>query len=179
MWRMGLLLTLLLVVTPALACDFQYDPISSKQYYRASGWMLPAVGEFKSYGPLHQFLIMNLGIVPAAIAEELRQDTDNVVEFPAQEFSLDSAPKIMRSAKYDAGIARWKVNGRVIAYSYVMEPVEAHKVNGKWRVDARAACIFTGTFIDDRGDGVFRVLVPGTLKPDLIPKWARQEQSSN
>src|SRR5215475_2545599 len=152
MWRIGLLLAVVLVAAAALACDLQYDPSSSSHYYRASAWTLPAVAEFNSYGPPHPSLIISLGIVPGAVAEELRQDDDYVVEFPAQEFTLDGARKKMRPAKYDAGIARWKVNGHVVACSYVMEPVEAHKVLGKWKVVARAACIFTVTFIDDQGD---------------------------
>jgi hypothetical protein len=36
------LLTLVLVLVPAaFACEFQYDPASIPQCYRATGWILP------------------------------------------------------------------------------------------------------------------------------------------
>jgi hypothetical protein len=171
MWCRCLILTVAIGCTAAAACDLQYDSVSYRRYYRANGWMLPGVGEFSSYGAVHSSLLISIGIVPGAVVEELRQDDDYVVDFPAQEFTLDGAQKRMRRALYDAGIARWKVNGHVVAYSYVMEPVNAHKVKGKWKVDSHAACIFTATFIDAEGDGVFRLLVPGPLKADLIPQW--------
>ena len=52
----------------------------------------------------------------------------------------------------------------------------AKKIAGKWNVEPEAGCIFTATFIDDKGDEVFRVLVPDRLTPDLIPRWATSEK---
>jgi hypothetical protein len=42
----------------------------------------------------------------------------------------------------------------------------------KWKIDDEAACIFFATFVDDKGDGVFRQLIRGALAPDLVPAWA-------
>jgi hypothetical protein len=62
----------------------------------------------------------------------------------------------------------------VFAYSYSLIPIsKAYKQQGKWVYEGELACMFYGTFIDDKGDGTFRVLVPDTLKPELIPMWAK------
>src|SRR5208282_6547656 len=165
MWRIGLLAMLQLVVTSALACTFQYDPISAQKYYRANGWMLPGTSDFKiSTTPPISILAM-IGMVPGTVAKNLLLDESyDIIEFPAQEFVQDGARKRMRAAQFSAGIVRWEVDGHVIAYSYILVPAVGHKTNGKWSIDSEAGCIFTATFIDDVGDGVFRLLVPGTLK---------------
>jgi hypothetical protein len=69
----------------------------------------------------------------------------------------------MRPQPAKATIVRWKLYRHVVAYSYTLIPVAAHRAGGKWVVDSEAACVFTATFIDDKGDGVFRVLVPVAL----------------
>ena len=51
----------------------------------------------------------------------------------------------------------------------------AHQDQGKWIIDSEAACVFDVTFIDDRGDGIFRVMVHGPFPPDRVPSWARAE----
>jgi hypothetical protein len=38
--------------------------------------------------------------------------------------------------------------------------------------------MFYGTFIDNKGDGVFRTLVPGALTPELNPLWAKSPGNS-
>jgi hypothetical protein len=48
-----------------------------------------------------------------------------------------------------ASIVPWKMNGHVVAYSYGLIPVEAHKIGAKWNVESEAGCLFTATFIDD------------------------------
>jgi hypothetical protein len=133
-----------------MACDLEYDPASSPQYYRQDGWALPGVAD----------------------------QSPVIVEFPAQEFVLNGARKRMRSMQVKATIFPWRMHGRVVAYSYHLIPVWAHRVNGKWVMDAEAACTFTATFIDNKGDGVFRVLVPGDFTPELIPRWARPKKTA-
>jgi hypothetical protein len=133
-----------------MACEFEYDPASSPQYYRQDGWVLPGVADQPPY----------------------------IVEFPAQEFVLNGARKRMRPMLVKATILPRRMRGRVAAYSYTMIPVAAHRVNGKWVMDAEAACIFTATFIDNKGDGVFRVLVAGDFTPELIPRWARPKKKT-
>jgi len=70
-----------------------------------------------------------------------------------------------------AAIVRWDRNGTVFAYSYALTPVAAHRIQGKWQIDSEVGCVFDAAFIDDRGDGVFRLLVPGRLTEVLVPAW--------
>ncbi len=58
-------------------------------------------------------------------------------------------------------VRRWLINDRIVAYSYGLIPVTAHQDKGKWIIDSEAACVFDVTFIDDEGDGIFRVMVHG------------------
>jgi hypothetical protein len=116
--------------------------------------------------------------VPGAVAELLPHDEyPYIIEFPAQDFVLNGARQKMRPAQVKAGIVRWKIDGHIIAYSYGLIPVTARRVNGKWEVQSELGCIFAATFIDDKGDGVFRVLVPGALTADLIPRWAQPKEN--
>ena len=100
-----------------------------------------------------------------------------IAEFPAQEFVLKGSRQRMRASLVKATIVRWQVEKRAVAYSYTMIPVMAHRKDGKWIVDAEAACIFWATFLDDKGDGVFRVLVPTPFAAELIPLWAKKKKS--
>ena len=99
-----------------------------------------------------------------------------IVQFPAQEFVLNGVRERMHAIQVKATIIRWEVGKHVVAYSYGLIPVVAHRHNGKWIVENELGCIFYATFIDDKGDGVFRVLVPASLTADLIPSWARREE---
>ena len=72
-----------------------------------------------------------------------------------------------------ATLLRWEVNGHVVAYSYGLTPVRARRHKGNWVVESEAGCVFYATFIDDKGDGIFRTLVPSVFTPDLVPKWAK------
>ena len=96
-----------------------------------------------------------------------------IVELPAQKFLLNGSRQRMRPAQVKVSIVRWKVAGHIVAYSYGLIPVIAKKIGAKWNVQSEAGCIFTATFIDDKGDGIFRVLVPDRLTADLIPRWAK------
>lgn len=99
-----------------------------------------------------------------------------IIEFPAQVFVLGGKRQKLRRAQFKATVVRMELNGNVIAYSYGLIPVTAHKKKKKWVITSEAACIFTATFIDDRGDGVFRILAPNGLTLDLVPQWALPKQ---
>ena len=168
---------LLLFSPTVLACDFQFSPATSPQFYREQGWILPGTTDFnpratpRSYGA-------PMGQVPGAKARLLSHDEDPyIVDFPAQEFIVDGARQRMHSIQVKATIVRWDVGDRVVAYSYGLIPVVAHRKNGKWVVTSEMACIFDATFIDDKGDGVFRVLVRGVLTSDLVPPWAKRNEN--
>ena len=74
-------------------------------------------------------------------------------------------------------IVRYSIGAKVVAFSYGLIPVKARREDGNWVVESETACIFTATFIDDKGDGVFRLLVSGAFTPDLVPRWAKPQKS--
>jgi len=66
-----------------------------------------------------------------------------------------------------------RLEGKIVAYTIGLTPVFARRENGKWKMNGEAGCIFYGTFIDDNGDGIFRLLAPGWMTPELVPGWAQ------
>jgi hypothetical protein len=160
-----------LFAAPAFACDFKYDPVSIHQYYRADGWNLPGIEDNPS-ARVDASGLPSAPPIPGFEARIIRHESPNVVIFPAQEFTLNGTRQKMQAAQVKAGILRLVASGRTVAYSYGLTPVNAHRENGKWVIDAEAGCIFEATFIDDKGDGVFRIQVPGPLTADLVPSWA-------
>ena len=178
MWRFGLLIVWLTTVPSLIACDFQYDPASVANYYREQGWTLPGTTDFNLSATPRTSEAPELAQIPGAVAQLLPHDEyPYIVEFPSQEFVLNGSRKKMRPAQLKATIVRWKVEGKIVAYSYGLVPVVARRVNGQWKIEIEAGCIFTATFIDDKGDGVFHVLVPGAFATELVPLWARPPKS--
>jgi hypothetical protein len=169
----------LLLFSPAvLACDFEFSPAAIPQFYRAQGWILPGTTDFNPRATPRSYGAPVRGEVPGAKARLLSHDEDPyIIEFPAQEFILDGARNRMHSIQVKATIVRWDVGDRVVAYSYGLIPVVAHRKNGKWVVTSELGCIFDATFLDDKGDGIFRVLVRGVLTPDLVPLWAKRNEN--
>ena len=180
MCRVASLIAALIIVPAAFACDFQYDPASVTTYYRVEGWSLPGVKDFNpevmpriNHAPLR-------AQVDGTVAQVLPHNEDPyIVAFPTQEFVLNGARQKSRSLQAMAVVVRWMMDGHTIAYSYDLIPVTAHRMFGlfgRWRVESEMACTFTVTFVDDKGDGIFRTLVPGPLTTDLVPRWARPPQ---
>jgi hypothetical protein len=165
------LVVLNLRVPAALACEFQYDTVSTPRYYREEGWSLPGTKAFNS-STVHSDKSSPAESIGGAMGQALVHESPNVVNFPAQEFLLKGVRQRMRAAQVQVGIVRWVLHGHTIAYSYSLNPIAAHRENGKWIIDSMAACIYFATFIDDKGDGVFRVLVPDRFTAELVPLWA-------
>jgi hypothetical protein len=162
----------------ALGCDFRYDPASIHRFYREQGWTLPGIHDDDPQLKVNLYGIPPLDVmrsVPEAKAYPLRRDENHyVVEFPNEDFLLGNERKRMRPLVAKASIVRWEVSRKVVAYSYGLIPItRAYQKSGKWVYEGEVGCMFYGTFIDDKGDGVFRTLVPGALTPELIPLWAK------
>jgi hypothetical protein len=174
-WKIALFV--LMVSSAAFACDLKYDPASLPQFYREKGWTLPGI---KDEGPWRSDQHYDLPIgetIPGVKASIVVHQFPYIVSFPKQEFLLNGTRQRLRSMQVKASIVRLKVDDRVIAYSYGLIPVSARKKNGKWVISTEMGCMFSVTFIDDRGDGVFRLLVPNGLTPDLVPRWAKPKKS--
>ena len=167
------------VVMPCLVspCTFQFDPAAHVKYYRSEGWQLPGLADVNSSATgRYVGFYPQVTNIPGARALALPSERDHVIDFPAQTFMFDGALKRMRPALMVSAIVRWEVNGRIFAYSYGLIPVSAHRTKSKWKIDSMAACIFDATFIDENGDGVFRLLVPQALTESLVPAWVKLPQ---
>ena len=178
MRRIAILLALLSPIpVAASACGFQFDPVGDIRYLRSQGWQLPGTADFDPSAPVKYLGLYPVRKVVGAKASALPHYEDPyIVEFSAQEFQVDGARKRMRPAVVRAAIIRWEMNGKTFAYSYGLVPLSAHRIKEKWVVDGEAGCSFDVTFIDDRGDGVFRVLVPTSMREDLVPDWVKHNQ---
>ncbi len=123
--------------------------------------------------------------IPGLSAFIILHENPYIAEFPSVEFNLTGKRHRMPSQQMrlsgflgKAWIVRWETDdAKVVAYTYSFIPVSAHRSGDKWRVDSEAGCVFDTTFIDDRGDGVFRIMVDGDMRPALIPAWAKEPKS--
>jgi len=177
-----------LLVAAAQACDYRIEPAAFSYFYRSEGWKMPAVerGELSapiSFPASYSFKDWKFGAVPipgVTVRVILFESSDRdatesgLFEIPRQEFEQGGKHRVMPSQYM--GVTRWvyryDVDGKVIAYTFGFSPVDAHRVGDKLVVDGEVGCVFNTTFIDDKGDGVFRTLAPGDLTPDALPQWA-------
>ena len=153
--------TLMLFAT-GWACEFQHDPAALPHYYRADGWQLPGISEFNPSTKSDALGSPTVAQIPGAVFRVLPHEDPYIVSFPAVSFDLNGSGKRMRPLLAKAKILRIEVDGKIVAYTYALIPVwEAHKNSkGEWVIKGEAACIFTATFIDDRGMGFFVFLFP-------------------
>jgi hypothetical protein len=121
--------------------DFSVAVLEDQQTYEKLHWNVPGA---KPLGLVHD-------------------ENPYVIKFPTQEFVIDGHRKRMNATYAEASIVRWEYNGHVIAYTYRLTPVIVRRVHGKWVIHGSWLCDFSATFIDDQGDGVFRVLVQSRL----------------
>ena len=164
----------LLVSSARAGCGFRFDPASLPHYYRAEGWQLPGTTDFKTSAMPHiSGVPLPRRPIPGVVFQLLPHDDPFVIRFGEQVFDLNGAHYRMRSLIAKATVIRVMIDGKVVAYSYGLAPVSAERKNGKWMVHSEGGCEFEATFIDDKGDGVFRLLVPGAFTQDLIPAWAK------
>lgn len=159
----------LAATTPSVAaCRLQYDPVAVVQFYRQEGWELPGLANvnLKAHTSTYDLppLLDVLRNVPNSKASLLPlDDKHRIIRMPKQVFELNGIHQTMRPFVAKATIVRVEVNGKIVAYSYGLIPINDGVESG---------CIFFANFIDDKGDGVFRLLVPDALTKDLIPAWA-------
>lgn len=173
-------LAALLLITSALggACEFKFDAVAIPRYYRADGWQLPGIIDYNAKAKVDYLGLYQASSVAGAKAFALPHDEDPyIVELPVQLFTLDGKEQRMRSMQARAGILRWEMGGKIFAYSYGLVPVAAHRTNGVWKIDVEVGCVFSATFIDETGDGVFRLLVPSKLTESLVPAWVKKPEA--
>jgi hypothetical protein len=187
---LNIVLASLFLIGVAHACDFKTEPAALRQFFRSEGWVLPEISSgkvsapivFRGYpkdwwkGPLP------FGPIPGLTVRMITRDPSeanlNLFEIPRQEYEQDDKHRMMSSQylAFDHQVYRYEVEGKVVAYTFRLTPTEGHWNEGKWISEGEVACDFIATFVDNAGDGVFRVLLPGALTPDLVPRWALDRQ---
>jgi hypothetical protein len=156
------------VVTSRAQCTFHTEPVDYVRYYRAEGWVLPGIHD----GTLSA---ANTNVGPLGLGVRLvSHDGKYVADFPRVDFQANGKQRRMSAQQMliNRGVMGWEMNGKAFAYSYSLTPVTAHRKANKWTIDAEAGCEFDVNFIDDKGDGIFRLLVFGRLDPDAIVQFA-------
>lgn len=151
----------LAIMPVVVGCTFQFDPAASERYYRAEGWELPGIRDFDLKAPLRTEFA---GVLDVRAIILPHGNHPYIVNLPAQIFTLNGETKRMRAVLARATVMRLEVNGKVFGYEYAMIPVQAHRRNGFWKIDSESLCVFSATFIDETGNGVFTALYPDSLK---------------
>ena len=176
----------------AYACDFQIDPAAAVRFYRTDGWVLPPIERGKLTnpviveGPGQSAVAWKLGPGPIqglttrVVIHEGSEAEPNLFDIPRQEFERNGKRQILAAQMMvmDHWTWRYDIDGKVVAYTVGLTPVFGHRENGKWKTESEVGCIFYATFVDDRGDGVFRLLAPGWMVPELIPGWVKDSKKS-
>ncbi len=164
----------LIAMPIVVGCSFQFDPAATVRYYRAEGWELPGIHDFDPKAPLRSELA---GVLDVRAILLPHGNHPYVINLPAQIFTLNGETKKMRPVLARATVMRLELNGRVFGYEYAMIPVEAHRSNGAWKIDSESLCVFSATFIDETGKGVFIALFPGGLAEPMIPEWVHAKSA--
>jgi hypothetical protein len=150
---------------PMLAqCGFVAEPVSENRWYRSSGWELPGA---KSGKIIPTEVIINGK--PPAWPEGMRVSVivhrkGYHANFPAAVFEEAGQPKKMKARSLTLQqLLRWEIKGKVYAYSYTLVP-------------DRSLYVFSVDIVDDRGDGVFRLMTDRSLRfsPPALPEWAKK-----
>jgi hypothetical protein len=156
------------------ACDLEYKPAELKQLRRSQGWTLPGVHDFDNNAELHMEGLPPLQNIGGISHQLLKHEFPYVIEFPDEEFVLNGSKFRLRKRQYLAQIIRTVKGNSIVAYEYGLIPVTAHKDrNHKWIIDSEMGCIFNATFIDEKGNGIFNVLINSQLTDYLLPDWAK------
>ena len=165
------LMSWLLLSGIAIACSFKTAPVALERYYRESGWAIPGLSDAK-------LSILHKDVVDGLTYREITHPTPYLAKVPSQEFEQGQKRGRMTDQLMQIeDMARYEYEGRIVAYSYRFTPASGHLAGKKWVVDSEAACEFFATYIDEKGDGIFRLLVTDEMRTEFIPQWARKPKS--
>lgn len=132
-------------------CGFAFEPASEVRWYRSEGWSIPGLNDAKAILPANLVVdgkpsswSMPDGITFSMVWHE----NGYHVTFPEAIFIEENKRTKMLSRSFLLyQMVRWEINGKVYAYSYSLGPLDV-------------ACMAYIDIIDDKGDGVFRVMTP-------------------
>jgi hypothetical protein len=156
-------------------CGFAFEPAAEVRWYRNEGWSIPGLKGAKAILPGN--LVIDGRPTPWPFPDGVtisivQHDYGYRVTFPEAIFAKDGKRTRMLSRSFLLyQLVRWEINGKAYAYSYQLGPLDV-------------ACTASIDIIDDKGDGVFRVMSPDghpiwgrRTVPPPVPEWARQPKS--
>lgn len=167
---------------PLLAqCGFVAESVAATTWYRNEGWSPPGVTDGEAVGPISVRIDGRATLWPHGVTvSEIRHERSYRVTFPAAIFTEDGKRKgTARRTLGLHGLFRWEIDGKPYAYSYDLWP-------------EGLLCTFSVDLVDDKGDGLFRVMAtPGHImqgkitstgqhvapQPPPLPEWARKPTS--
>ena len=155
-------------------CQFLAEPIAITNWYRSEGWHAPGVSDGQATRPLNVTINGKRPGWPTGVTvSEIVHTKDYRVIFPAAVFQENGKRKKMRPRKLVLReLLRWDINDKPFAYSYDLAP-------------EGVLCTFSVDLVDDKGDGVLRVMVaPGhvsslDLQPPPLPGWVKALMSNS
>lgn len=151
-------------------CGFAFEPASEVRWYRSEGWSIPGLKDAKSILPANLIVDGKPTLWPfpdGLTFSVVQHEYGYYVTFPEVIFVEDGKRTMMLSRTFLLyQLVRWEINGKAYAYSYVLGPRDV-------------ACTANIDIIDDKGDGVYRVMTPNghTIRgkdtiPPPLPEWA-------
>ena len=162
-------------------CHFVAKPVAMTGWYRSEGWALPGIADGKIVGPASARINDKPPAWPEGITiSVIEHDPGYRVSFPEAVFQENGVQMKMEARSIPLnGLYRWEIFGKPYAYSYDLWPDDV-------------GCAFSADFMDDKGDGVFRVMAsPGHLgrreftkdggyrepQPPPLPEWASKPKA--
>lgn len=176
-WKFAIITAAFLAGPVAICaqCGFAFEPAAAVRWYRNEGWKIPGLADAKAIVPINHEI--DGKPVPWDFPEGItvhwvQHNAGYRVTFPTSIFERDGQRTKMLAREFILyQMVRWEVNGKPYAYSYELGPLDV-------------ACTANIDIIDDKGDGIFRVMTPNghTLmgqKPmsPPIPEWAKPPKS--
>jgi len=178
MKRIAAVLVLCMMATAAAAqCGFKSEPVAERHWYRSEGWKLPGIDSGSKPIPVN--FNMKARFWSEGMTASVIQLSEPYVVFPGGVFEEDG--KAMKTEARTLAVARgwvkrWEINGKVYAYSYTLHDVRGSWIKGKFVLrEGGLLCMFSVAFVDDKGDGVFRLMTnahPDFAHPPALPEWA-------
>jgi len=151
-------------------CGFAFEPASEVRWYRSEGWSIPGLTDANAIRPANLVVDgkpASWSLPDGVTFSMVQHEYGYHVTFPDAIFVEEGKRTKMLSRSFLLyQMVRWEINGKAYTYSYLLGPLDV-------------ACMAYIDIIDDKGDGVFRIMTPTghnimgkETTPPPIPAWA-------
>jgi hypothetical protein len=153
-------------------CGFHIEREAGVTWFRSGGWSLPGLKDVTAINEVAKPSCVagggSLRWPDGVTAWSIQHRKEYRISFPDAVFEEDGIRKNMRSSGFVLlALWRWDMNGRTYAYSYRLLPSPSP--------GTYAMCDSAVEIIDDKGDGIFRVMSPidpySGFTPPAVPAW--------